>query len=344
MPPSPPCARPPQRLLNSKVKSLDFEKHVVSQLKARQGPPFTANVEGMLNDHELIKDQAPLFTKHLAGLAGAHAGGGGGGAGALPREGNWCVQNLTASNWPMFPSMNALVLQGSMAAVVARYEDFYREQHDGKKVVHWKHTLGTAEVDAYFSPSKEPRKKYTLVVTTLQASALGRISDWDYPGSSEGGGSELTVERLAAAMGLDLEVTKRVVHSLSRPKCKVLNKSGGEKKVDARDVLMPNAKFKNAKNRFTVPMASLDNLAGLTKQAVRQDRSLAIQAAIVRIMKARKTLDHTTLISEVLAQLSTFHPEPKVVKLQIEGLIEREYLERVDAEEGARSNTYKYLA
>ena len=85
-------------------------------------------------------------------------------------------------------------------------------------------------------------------------------------------------------------------------------------------------------------MASLDE-AHSTKK-VEEDRSIVIEAAIVRIMKARKTLAHQQLVGEVLAQLAFFKPNPRVVKARIEALIEREYLER-DRES---SSTYKYVA
>jgi cullin 3 len=46
-------------------------------------------------------------------------------------------------------------------------------------------------------------------------------------------------------------------------------------------------------------------------------------------MKARRVLDHNTIIAEVTKQLSgRFMPNPAVVKKRIESLIEREFLER----------------
>ena len=58
--------------------------------------------------------------------------------------------------------------------------------------------------------------------------------------------------------------------------------------------------------------------------------------------RARKQLEHTSLITEIITQLSSrFKPDLNMVKKRIEALIEREYLERV---EEAERPTYKYLA
>jgi cullin 3 len=62
---------------------------------------------------------------------------------------------------------------------------------------------------------------------------------------------------------------------------------------------------------------------------VDEDRKHEIEAAIVRIMKARKRMQHNVLVTEVTQQLrSRFLPSPMVIKKRIEGLIEREYLAR----------------
>jgi len=72
-----------------------------------------------------------------------------------------------------------------------------------------------------------------------------------------------------------------------------------------------------------------------------EDRKHSIEAAIVRVMKQAKALEHQTLVVEVSKMLMPlFRPEPKQIKNRIEDLIAREYLKRDDES----SNRYEYLA
>ena len=64
-----------------------------------------------------------------------------------------------------------------------------------------------------------------------------------------------------------------------------------------------------------------------------------MDAVIVRVMKARKSLSHNLLMSELMTQLK-FPARAADLKKRIESLIEREYLSR-DAED---NSLYKYLA
>ena len=60
--------------------------------------------------------------------------------------------------------------------------------------------------------------------------------------------------------------------------------------------------------------------------AVRKDRAYAVDAAIVRVMKARRTLPQKRLVADVLRAL--VHPASDGdVMARVESLVEREYLE-----------------
>ena len=51
-----------KRLLSEKSESIDYEKCIVSKLKVNCGRQVTDNIEGMMNDLELAKDQSKNYT------------------------------------------------------------------------------------------------------------------------------------------------------------------------------------------------------------------------------------------------------------------------------------------
>lgn len=98
-----------------------------------------------------------------------------------------------------------------------------------------------------------------------------------------------------------------------------------------------NANFSNSNRKVNL----LNNRegggggAGGTDDAVAAaplvDRRFAIQAALVRVMKARKALRHKQLLAEAVAQLQTrFTPSMQDLKTSIDSLLEKEYLVRDD--------------
>jgi hypothetical protein len=84
--------------------------------------------------------------------------------------------------------------------------------------------------------------------------------------------------------------------------------------------------------------------AGALPDSVEDDRRHAIEAAIVRIMKIRKELDHSNLVAEVTRQLSArFQPTPQSIKKRVESLIEREYLERSEEDRLGGCAPYPFI-
>jgi cullin 1 len=152
------------------------------------------------------------------------------------------------------------------------------------------------------------------------------------------GGEAVSFEDLSQRLNLEESILKPLMHSLSCGKYKVITKTPASNKINTTDEFVANVKFSSNMRKIRIPMASLD--MSFNTKKVEEDRSIAIEAAIVRIMKARKTLQHQQLLAEVLAQLSFFSPNPRLVKKRIEALIDREYLERSADNPGV----YNYLA
>jgi cullin 3 len=124
---------------------------------------------------------------------------------------------------------------------------------------------------------------------------------------------------------------------LACAKYKILLKEPKGKDINPGDVFYFNDEFTAPLQRIKVPtVASKVETEGErkeTREKVEEARKHQTEAAIVRIMKDRKTMEHNNLIAEVTKQLQPrFVPNPVLIKKRIEALIEREYLERASGD------------
>mmetsp|Transcript_49470 Transcript_49470/g.59897 ORF Transcript_49470/g.59897 Transcript_49470/m.59897 type:complete len:744 (-) Transcript_49470:240-2471(-) len=295
-----------KRLLNQRSASDDAEKMMIAKLKMQCGTHFTSKMEGMLGDLAVGSDQKSEFEakmkQHKSSL-------------------DYTVQVLTTGFWPRYKPLE-VALPPEMSKCMDVFKDWHDNKHAKRKLT-WVFSLGNATVRAKFG-----NKFYDLQVSTLQAVALNTFN----------GGVAIGFEELAEKLNLEESILKPLMHSLSCGKYKVLTKTPASNKINTTDSFTANMRFSSNMRKIRIPMASLD--ASHNTKRVEEDRSIAIEAAIVRIMKARKTLQHQQLIAEVLSQLAFFKPNPKVIKRRIEALIDREYLER----NSDNSNIYNYLA
>lgn len=303
-----------KRLLNNKSSSDDAERSMITKLKARCGAQFTSKMEGMVKDLLTGETLAKDFSKHLKDREGSEEG-------SLTVNGvQFTVDVLTTGFWPTYNKMELNYPQ-VMTLCMDEYKKFY-ESKTAHRCLKWVHSLGSADVSAKF------KKTYKIKLTTLQTVALMVFNDTD---------DWISFETVRTRLNVEKDIASKVLHSLSMNKYKVLLKDG-ERKLEPTDNFKVNKNFSAPKTQFAMAMPSLEKTHN--PKRVEEDRSIAIEAKIVRIMKARKKLDHNTLMADVLAQLHFFRPEPRHVKSRIEHLIEREYLARDENE----SNKYIYLA
>lgn len=304
-----------KRLLNQRSASTASEKSMIQKLKIRCGAQFTSKLEGMMTDLLLGQDTQTKFKTYVD---------------ALPTDSKppieFSCEVLTTGHWPSYKIVEP-VLPPVLSQCVDVFQSFYAKQTDHRKLT-WVHSLGNALVKANFKAPCE------LQVTTLQTLALLAFN-----GVPEG--EFLSFSELSAKLGgkLEQDVMKKIVHSLACQKVKALVKEPESKSIDPLvDKFRVHSEFQSKIRRVRIAMANLDD--SHNPQRVEEDRSLAIEAAIVRIMKARKTLQHNVLVTEVVQQLQNFRPNPRIIKKKIEHLIERDYLARDPNEQ----NVYTYLA
>jgi len=180
-------------------------------------------------------------------------------------------------------------------------------------------------------------RKYQLVCSTYQMGVLLQFNQYD----------KMTTEELQIATQLTESVLKNTLGSLI--KTKILKKDPPENKneedvqIEKDHSFEVNAAFRSKRQKVNINIpvrAQREEEDKATQDSIAEDRKLLIQAAIVRIMKMRKQLQHGALMSEVIAQLQArFKPRVAVIKKCIDILIEKEYLERVEGQK----DMYSYV-
>jgi len=300
-----------KRLLFDQSANDDHERSILAKLKHQCGAQFTGKMEGMVTDLQLARDTQQGFDSWLAQDAS--------------RKGDvdLNVTVLTTGFWPTY-KFTELALPAPMVKCVETFKAFYEERTKHRKLT-WIYALGTCSVKGNFK-----HKSIEMQLSAFQTSCVLLFNAVD----------SLTFAEIRDRLNLPEEDVKRTLHSLSCSKYKILSKTPENKQISPDDVFTHNEQFTDRARRIKVPVPPVEDRAK-TIADVDNDRRYAIDAAVVRTMKSRKTLAHQKLVLEVVQQLSKgFKPDFKAIKKRIEDLVTREFLER-DKDD---PNVFNYLA
>ncbi|NXH44932.1 CUL4A protein, partial [Dicaeum eximium] len=301
-----------KRLLVGKSASVDAEKSMLSKLKHECGAAFTSKLEGMFKDMELSKDVMVQFKQYMQNQSD-------------PGNIDLTVNILTMGYWPTYTPME-VHLNSEMIKLQEVFKTFYLGKHSGRKL-QWQTTLGHAVLKAEF---KEGKKEFQ--VSLFQTLVLLMFNE----------GDEFSFEEIKMATGVEDSELRRTLQSLACGKARVLIKNPKGKDVEDGDKFIFNGDFKHKLFRIKINQIQMKETVEeqvSTTERVFQDRQYQIDAAIVRIMKMRKTLGHNLLVSELYNQLK-FPVKPGDLKKRIESLIDRDYMER----DKDNPNQYHYVA
>lgn len=319
-----------KRLLTHKSASVDLEKSFLSKLKAECGTAYTAKMEGMFKDVSLSREIMAGFNDTAVSMIKS--------VGPRPNS-KLDIQILTTGYWPIYPAIPTLIIPSELQSHIDRFETFYSGKYQGRRIK-WQHGLGNCTLKAHFNAGEK-----TLEVSQYQAIIL--VSCYNT-------GDGYNIAQIMEKTGLDEPEAERTLLSLACGKTgtQVLSrkdhntphkKKSKQTHVHAQDTFHFNANFTSNLSKIRITSIQRKETAverEKTHETVTRDRLYFIDAAIVRIMKARKTMDHQSLKGEVLSQLRFPMDSQASFKKRIESLIEREYLERADDQ----IDRYNYLA
>lgn len=310
-----------KRLLSGRPTSDDAERSLLVKLKTECGYQFTSKLESMFTDIKTSRDTMNDFRTKLLAEKKLDLG--------LELQ----VQVLTTGSWPT-QAASKCNLPREVERGCEEFKEFYLGAHSGRRLT-WQPNMGTADLKVDFGDGR----RHELNVSTFQMCVLMLFNDAleDRP---------LTYREIAEATEIPGGELRRCLQSLSLVKGRnILRKEPSGKDILDSDVFFFNDRFQSKLYKVKIGTVAaqkeVESEKLETRHKVEEDRKPQIEAAIVRIMKSRKVLDHNSIIAEVTRQLATrFRAEPAVVKKRIESLIEREFLER-DPDD---RKLYRYLA
>ncbi|KAI0408707.1 ubiquitin ligase subunit CulD [Xylaria palmicola] len=302
-----------RRLLLGRSASADAERSMLAKLKSECGSDFTRNLEQMFKDQQMGRDEMISYKTWLEGN------------GHVESKLDLNVSVLSSAAWPTYPDTQ-LILPDEVASRMEQFYKYYVNKHTGRQLT-WKHSLAHCVVKASFN--KGPKE---LLVSAYQAVILTLFNQTDGP---------VPYQQIAEGSGLNGQDLDRTLQSLACGKARVLTKSPRGKDINPTDTFIVNKGFSDPKFRVKINQIQFKETKEENKETherVARDRQLETQAAIVRIMKSRKTMTHSNLVAEVINQTKKRGAvDTSEIKKHIEILLDKEYLER-------DGSTYTYLA
>lgn len=253
------------------------------------------------------------------------------------------IKILNAGAWARGSERVQVSLPLELEDFIPEVEEFYRQKHNGRKL-QWYHHMSNGTIT--FS---NLAGKFDLDVTTFQMAVLFAWNQRTF--------DRISFENLKLATELpDAELRRTLWSLVAFPKLKrqVLlysPEAKSPKDFDDSTLFWVNQEFSLIKNNKPQKRGKVNLIGRLqlsTEKSKEEDnesivqlRILRTQEAIVKIMKMRKKITNAQLQTELVEILKNmFLPSKKMIKEQIEWLIEHKYMKR-DEE---NINVFIYMA
>ncbi|CDO68271.1 hypothetical protein BN946_scf184842.g34 [Trametes cinnabarina] len=295
-----------KRLIHGVSASDEAEASMISKLKEACGFEYTNKLQRMFTDMSLSKDLTDNFKERMQ-------------QNHDDMDINFSIMVLGTNFWPLSPPTHEFIIPQDILPVYTRFSQYYQQKHSGRKLT-WLWNYSKNELRTNYL-----NQKYILMTSSWQMAVLLQYNNND----------TLSFEEIFNATAISKDILKQVLAVLVKAKILI------NEETDQYD-LNPNFKSKKIRINLNTPIKAEQKAESTdVLKTVDEDRKYVIQASIVRIMKARKTMKNQALIQEVITQISQrFTPKIPDIKKAIDHLLEKEYIERV---EGTR-DTFAYVA
>jgi cullin-5 len=309
-----------RRLIFELTADQSMEEGLVNKFRETGMPSdFVSKLFRMLQDVEINKDLSAQFKQFAAQ----------GGKKTIADCIN--LKILNAGAWSRGRDKCHVSFPDEIDELIPDMEKFYKDKHTGRKL-NWAHNWSSAAI-AFVSS----KGKYDLEVSAFQMALLFCWNDRPK--------EKISLEGLRLATELpDADLIRTIMSLATNPKVKIQVVMTESSPVDPKTfndstmfwinqdfAIMKGNKAQprgrvNLVNRINMNQETIDDEA---HEEILRLREYRIQEAIVKIMKMRRIMLYNPLHNELVDMLkSMFVPTRRLIKQQIEWLIEHDYIER----------------
>lgn len=292
------------RILNEDFVSMDAEKYLLNKLKVQCGVEYTKNIETMIGDYFLNKD----INQNYITFSSSNPIN-------TKIDSSLCV--LTAEHWPVL-NVHKVKLPDELVALTNHMFKYYHMNYSGR-TLQWALTNSMVEIE-----TNKFDKKYTLICNTFQAVILIFFNEIGFK-KSISKKDIINILKFEDEEDFNVSVSPLISSNL-------LLQVGN-------DCIALNDKFTNVNKRVRI-VNTIKKEEFVKKERIEDDRSMAIDGTIIRIMKSRQRLEHNELVKMVLESLDRFKVKISTIKQRIDSLIAKEMMSR-DKDD---ANVYLYAA
>ncbi len=296
------------RLVNNDYVSIDAEKYLIEQLKKQCGNEYISKIDTMIMDYNLNTELTNNFKEFLNNNSNENNNF----ISAINNI-NSSLMILSNEHWPINNfNMFHIKLPNNLITLQNLIFKYYHINYPGR-TVQWAYENSKVELNAVF-----PHKKYKIICNTIQACVLLLFNDKNILFNNF-----ILFSTILKLLNIE---NKNDLENNIKP---LLNSSLLIKLNDENnnDKFILNKNFGDENEIIKVEMP-IKKENYVRKEYIEEDRSMAIDGMIVKILKSKKKMEFNEVINYILTNLERFRVKVESIKKRINSLIERELIGR----------------
>ena len=296
------------RLVNNDYVSIDAEKYLIEQLKKQCGNEYISKIDTMIMDYNLNTELTNNFKEFLNNNSNENNN-----FISSINNINSSLMILSNEHWPINNfNMFHIKLPNNLITLQNLIFKYYHINYPGR-TVQWAYENSKVELNAVF-----PHKKYKIICNTIQACVLLLFNDKNILFNNF-----IFLSTILKLLNIE---NKNDLENNIKP---LLNSSLLIKLNDEinNDKFILNKNFGDENEIIKVEMP-IKKENYVRKEYIEEDRSMAIDGMIVKILKSKKKMEFNEVINYILTNLERFRVKVESIKKRINSLIERELIGR----------------